>query len=416
MTAASTLPAPSPFFDRWTLEPGTVFLNHGSFGAVPRDVQAAQDRYRAQMEAEPIRFMVEELRPGLDLARRAAAELVGCTWRDIAPIPNATVGVATVMDNLRLKPGDEILVNDHEYPACCNSARRLAARYGATVSTLKMPFPVQDEIHAAESVLAALTPRTKVVLLSHVTSPTGMILPVERVLPELEKRGIISIIDGAHAPGFVSNLNITALERLGCCYYTANFHKWICTPKGSAMLWVRSDLQRDFRPLALSNNAEKPIPGRSQFLTEFDFVGSADYTPFLCLPDAIACLSAMVPGGLGEVTRRNRELVLAGRKILCDALHIEAPVPESMIGNTATIILPPHAADRQARLWARPTRYADALQDNLVDKHRIQVPVWPLSSSGQRLLRISAQLYNTRAQYEYLAAALVSELAAERAS
>jgi isopenicillin-N epimerase len=244
-----------------------------------------------------------------------------------------------------------------------------------------------------------------------VTSPSGMILPLERIVPELEGRGIITIVDGAHAPGFVPGLDIAGP---GCSFYTANCHKWICSPKGSAFLFIRRDRQAGFRPLALSNNAEKPRPGRKHLHTEFDYVGTTDPTAQLSIPAALKAMGSMVPGGWPEVVRRNHALVLRGRDMICRTIGVQPPAPDAMLGSLSTIFLPPHEPARHARLMARPSRHHDALQDRLVDRHRIQVPVWAVPGESRRLIRISAQLYNSIGQYEYLAAALAEELEAER--
>jgi isopenicillin-N epimerase len=238
-----------------------------------------------------------------------------------------------------------------------------------------------------------------------------MVLPLERLVPELERRGVITVIDGAHAPGFTPRADLGALEP---SFYTANCHKWLCSAKGSALLYIREDRQKGFRPWALSNNAEKPRPGRKHLLTEFDYVGTSDLTPYLTIPSALKTMASMVPGGWPEVMRRNHELARRGRDAICRAIGVEPPAPDSMLGSMSTIFLPPHEPARHARLMARPTRYHDALQDALVDRHRIQVPVWSVAGEDRRLFRISAQLYNSPEQYEYLGQALTQELEAER--
>jgi isopenicillin-N epimerase len=368
------------------------------------------------MEREPIRFFIELAEGLMDTARADLAAFVKCRAEDLVFVPNATIAVATVLMNLEpsLKPGDELLMTGHEYPACMNSMRRTEQRTGARAVAAPLPFPVNgpDEIIAA--IMEKVTPKTKVLLISHVTSPSGLILPLERLIPDLENRGIACIVDGAHAPGFVANLDV---GKLGASFYTANCHKWICSPKGSAFLYIREDRQKipgGFRPLALSNNAERPRPGRKHLHTEFDYVGTNDLTPFMSIPAAIKTMGSLVPGGWPEVMKRNRDLVLKARAHLCRVLGVEPPAPESMIGNTSTIFLPPHDADRTARLLSRPSKYHDALQDVLVGKHRIQVPLWSVAGDGRRLFRISAQLYNSMEQYEYLGAAIKEELEAEK--
>jgi isopenicillin-N epimerase len=398
------------------LDPEIVFLNHGSFGALPREVHAARIALTERMEREPVRFFVRDLEPLMDDARRALAAFVRCRAEDLVFVPNATIAVATICQNLEstLRPGDELLATGHEYPACLNSMRRLASRTGSKVVIQPLPFPVRSSDEIVDAVMGAVTPRTRVLLISQVTSPTGLLLPVERIVPELERRGVICIVDGAHAPGMVESLDVASL---GASFYTANCHKWICSPKGSAFLHIREDLQAGFRPLALSNSAEKPKMGRKHLQTEFDFIGTQDYTNVLCIPDAIRVMGAMLPGGWADLMRRNRELCLRARTHLCAKLGIAEPAPESMITTLATLLLPedPDAA-RAAPLAARPSVYHDALQDAILERHAIQVPVWsiPTETPPRRVFRISAQLHNSFGQYEYLAEAMREELEGER--
>lgn len=408
------LPRPSEFFQHWNLDPSVVYLNHGSFGGCPRGVMDAQHALRLRMERELVRFFIEDFCELMDEARKSLGEFLNCPWDCIAPVPNATVGVNTVLENQRFNPADEILTNGHEYPACQNALRRAASRSGAVVVHADIPFPCSGPDAVVNAVLSKVSARTRLALISHVTSPTGLVLPLERIVPALEGRGVRVLVDGAHAPGMVATLDLT---KLNPSYYTANCHKWLCSPKGSAFLYVKRELQDGFRPLALSNNAEKPKQGRSQFLTEFEYVGTRDYTAVMTIPHAIRCMGSMVPGGWPEVMRRNHELVLRGRDIVCREMGMKPPAPDSMIGSICTMMLPSHPDEAlRARLTARPTKYHDALQDNLIARHGIQVPVWGLAGKPERFIRISAQLYNSEAQYEYLAKALLEELQRERKS
>lgn len=402
------LPAPSPLIQHWTLDPTRVFLNHGSFGATPRPVLAEQDRLRAQLEAEPVRFFVEELPELTDRARRGLAGFVHARPEDLTPVPNATTGVATVLHNLPLMPGDEILINDHEYPACCNNARAIAARAGAGVVTATLPFPLTSPDQIVDAILAKVTPKTRLALISHVTSSSGLVLPIQTLIDELHRRGVETLIDGAHAPGLVDGLDLASLNPT---YYTANCHKWICSPKGSAFLWVCPERQPGFRPVVLSNHAEKPKPDRPQFWTEFEYVGTTDTTAFLAIPAALTFMGSLLPGGWPALIQHNRDLCLRARRMLCQRLDLTPPAPESMLASLATFLFNPIDDARWARLQARPTKYHDYLQQILLDKYAIQAPLW--TSGGKRCFRISAQVYNSFEQYEYLAGALKAELAAE---
>lgn len=407
-----TPPPASDFAKYWSLDPSLAFLNHGSFGSMPKVVRDAQQRLRDTLESEPVSFFVEKLWPLMDRSRRALATFLNTDPSLLAPVPNATTGVATVLHNLYLRPGDEILINDHEYPSCCNNARHVASMKGARVVSAELPFPIPSPQAICDAILAKVTDRTRVALISHVTSSSGAVLPVETLIPELHRRGIETLIDGAHAPGFIP----LDIAKLNPTYYTANCHKWVCSPKGSAFLYVSPEKRENFRPVILSNNAEKPRPGRDNFFTEFDYVGTSDPTAFLAIPDAIDHMASLVPGGWPEIIRRNHTLLRAGRKILCDALGIQAPVPEQMLGCLCTMPLPSHPPEIQARVLATPSKrgYHDAMQDRLVDNWRIQAPLWNVAGKT-RVFRISAQLYNTEDQYRYLAEALKEELAAEAA-
>jgi len=417
------LPTPSSAAKHWDLDPNTVFLNHGSFGACPRTVRTIQRDLQDQLEREPVHFMVERYRSLLDDSRRALAEFLHCDWTNLAPIANATTAVATILRHLEdtkaLTPGDELLTNDHEYPACQNILRATAARTGASVITATLPFPCTSPDEIEHAILSRVTPRTRLVLISHVTSPSAIILPVERLVPALRAKNILTLVDGAHAPGMVPTLN---LRELNPSFYTANCHKWLCTPKGSAFLYVDPTIQPTIRPLVLSNNAERPIPSRPQFLTEFDFLGTTDQTAFMSIAASIPAMRTVAAEHFNlpssdawpAIMRHNHDLVLDGRDILCRALNVTPPAPAIMIGSIATIFLPEHPLTLMDRLRQRPTKYHDALQDALLARHRIQVPVWSIPGTTRRTLRISAQIYNARAQYEYLADALAEELHRER--
>lgn len=398
----------------WKHDPRVTYLNHGSYGGTPSAVMAAQNALRERMESELIRFFVEDYEGLADGARRALGSFVNCDWDCIAPVPNATFGVTTVLEHLAttgyVGPGDEVLTNTHEYPACQNNLKRAAAKCGAVVVNAEIPFPVESSAGVVSSIVGKVTPKTRVALVSHVTSSTGMVLPIAEIVKALEARGVRTLVDGAHAPGMLP----LDLKAIGASYYTANCHKWICSPKGSAFLYVRRDLREGLRPLVLSNNAEKPKPGRHQFLTEFEYVGTQDYTAFLSIPAAIEFMGSIFPGGWNEVMERNHALCLAGRNHVCGRLGIRPPVPDSMIGTISTMVLPSHEPERHARLMARPSKYHDALQDALIAKHGIQVPIWGLAGKPERFVRISAQVYNSMEQYERLASALLEELEAER--
>ena len=386
---------------RWSLDPAITFLNHGSFGACPRAVLEAQARLRERMESEPVRFFVRELEPLLDAARAALGAFVGADPDDLAFVPNATAGVNTVLRSLALEPGDELLTTDHEYNACRNALEAVAGRARARVVIAPVPLPVSSPDEVVEAVLARVGPRTRFALVDHITSQTGLVFPVARIVEELARRGVDVMIDGAHAPGMLP-LDVGAL---GAAYYTGNCHKWICAPKGAAFLHVRRDRQADIRPLSISHGANAPRTCRSKFRLEFDWTGTLDPSAYLCVPEAIRCMGSLLPGGWPALMAHNRATALAARALLCEALGCAPPSPEAMIGALAVVPLP----DGRGEAPSSPL-YLDPLQDALLERWGVEVPVIPWPAPPRRLLRISAQIYNERADYERLAGALVELL------
>ena len=381
-----------------------AFLNHGSYGACPSEILALQSALRAELEAGPVRFLGRELEGRLDVARAALGGFVGADPDDLAFIGNATSGDNAVLRSLDFSSGDELLTTDHAYAACKNTLDYVARRTGARVVVATIPFPVAPPEGIVTAVLAKVTARTRLALLDHITSPTGLILPMERLVRELRGRGVESLVDGAHVPGMIP----LDLKSLGAAYYSANCHKWLCTPKGSAFLWVRRDCQPSIHPLTISHGAVGERPGRTRFRLEFDWTGTQDPTAWLTVPRAIEYLGGLVPGGWPALMARNRALALEARRLLCAAVGTEPACPDEMIGSLASVILPDSVTTDTG--WRVP----DPLKARLFDGYRIEVPIFRWPAPPRRLVRVSAQLYNRTEQYTRLADVLRKELAAER--
>jgi isopenicillin-N epimerase len=381
----------SPHAHHWPLDPEVTFLNHGSFGACPKPVLEAQSRLREQAEREPVRFFTRELPPLLDGARAALATIVGADADDLAFVNNATAGVNTILRSLDFAPGDELLVTDQVYGACRNAVDFVAAKAGAVVRVAKVPFPFSEAAEIVEAIVSAAGPKTRLALIDHVTSPTGVVWPIAEIVKALAERGIDTLVDGAHTAGMVK-LDVGAI---GAAYYTGNCHKWLCTPKGSAFLHVRRDRQERVRPLVISHGATAK---ERRFRAEFDWTGTDDPTPFLCIPEAIRFLSSLVPGGFDGLLAHNRAGALDTRGRLCAGLGVEPPCPAEFLGSLAAVPVP-DCDDPNGP-------FLDPLGAELYDRYRIEVPVFAWPRAPKRLVRVSFQAYNSAGQYERLITAL----------
>ena len=222
------------FPEFWGLDPKISYLNHGSFGACPLPVLEYQRQLQAELERETMEFLLHRAQPLIDRSREILCELVGADPADLVFVGNATAGVNAVLRSLAFQPGDEILTTAHDYNACRNVANYVAGRFGANVVEVPLPLPIESPEQVVEAVLAQVTPRTRLVMLDHITSPTAIVFPVEEIVRRLAERNIDVLIDGAHAPGMVP----LDLRRLGAAYYTGNCHKWLCAPKGAGFLCV----------------------------------------------------------------------------------------------------------------------------------------------------------------------------------
>jgi isopenicillin-N epimerase len=391
----------------WDLDPTVTFLNHGSYGATPRPVLEHQHDLIRYLEADPVRFLSREFEPRLDAAREQVARFLNADPEGLVVVPNATTGVASVVGALHLRPGDELLTADHEYNATLNALAKVAERARATVVRAEIRLPIRHPQEAVEALISRVSPRTRVALVSHVTSPSGLVLPIEDIVRELDRLGVDTIVDGAHAPGMLP----VDLAALGAAYWTGNGHKWLCGPKGAGVLYVREDRRDGVAPLVTSHGHNDPRDDRPTLWKLFDWQGTGDPTAFLALPESMRVLGGLLPGGWPEHMAANQALARQARAMLNDRLGLEPIAPESMLGSMAAIALPSHAATGDGAEAG-----ALGLVTALAEEERIEVPVGPFPVMAARepgappaatLLRLSAQRYNEPADYERLADALV---------
>lgn len=370
--------------EQWQILPGTCYLNHGSFGPGPAAVRADRRAWIERLDSQPMDFFLRQLEPALQNARDRLARFVGARPDGIAFVENATFAMNVVAGSFPLAAGDEVLLSDHEYGAVHRIWQRQASRVGARVVTAVMPDRFESAAGALESILQAVSRRTRIVVLSHVTSPTGMIWPVAAWIPELRRRGIAVCIDGPHAPVQVP-LDIGALD---CDYYTASCHKWLCGPLGTGFLYVHRRQQATIQPPILSWGRLPPaVP--AGWDSEFVWSGTRDPSGYLAIPAAIEFMESV---GLEAFRQRTGWLAGQAESMLSDLLGTRPMGARSdgWYGSMALQPLPPGD-------WS-------GLQDRLWREYQIEIPVVNFRQAWY--IRVSCHLYTTMEHIGYLERAL----------
>ena len=370
--------------EQWSLSPDVVHLNHGSYGGCPRAVTDASNAIRARLDAAPMRFYLLEWQAELDRARAAVAELVHTDPERLVFVPGATAGVAIALAAAPLATGDEIVTTTHAYPACRNQLARLADRIGARVVMVPVEMPFDPDAFV-DAIAAAITPRTKLALLDHITSPSAIVLPIDRLVPQFRARGIPVIVDGAHAPGQIA-LDVDAV---GATWYVGNHHKWLCAPKASGFLAVAADAVAQTLPLVTSHGATPAYGPPNRLHAELDWSGTYDPSAQLAVPTAIAAIDQM-GGGWPAVMARNHALVLAMR----ERLGGRVLAPADSIGTMASVPI------------ELPAGLAPAELEKQFLADGWEVPI--VNSAAGQFVRVSAHLYNHLAQIDLLVAKLAS--------
>ncbi|MBI3913683.1 MAG: aminotransferase class V-fold PLP-dependent enzyme [Chloroflexi bacterium] len=363
------------------LDPTVAFLNHGSFGATPRVVFEKYQWWQRELEKQPVEFIARRVTDLLKDARGALGAYVNARGDDLVFVANATAAMNIVARGLNLQPGDEILATDHEYGALDRMWRFLCRKTGAVYKQQKISVPVTTHADFVETFWAGVTPRTRVIFISHITAPTALILPVQEICRRARAAGILTMVDGAHALGQIP----LDMQTIGADFYTGNAHKWLCAPKGSAFLYARADAQHLVEPLVVSWGYEAELPSGSKFIDEQEWTGTRDPAAWLATPDAIQFAQEhnwdAVRAECHEILRYAREKITA-----LTELDPICPDSTDWFMQMATFALPP-CDDKE-------------LKRRLYDEFRVEVPIWKWQDKAW--LRVSIQGYNSRADVDRL--------------
>lgn len=389
-------PTYAHYAKHWILNQQYCFLNHGSFGACPEKVLNYQRQLLLEMEQQPVKFMVRDLEERWHKARVDSAAFLNSDFRNLVFVKNATAGVNTVLNSLNLNSGDEVIVTNHIYGACFNILTEKALKTGFKISILNIDLPVQSEQEVVQKLNEAIKPNTRLLLIDHVTSPTAIVFPIEKIVRSFEEKNIEVLVDGAHAPGMLD----LSPEKIGASYYVGNFHKWVCSPKGSAFLYVREDKKSKIKPFQVSHSYKNTIESDS-WSRDFFWPGTDDFSAFLSVPFAIEFMRTVLPGGWPELREKNNQLALRAKNVLESKLSVFPSSPEEMLGSMALVYL--GEFDFLKNNFNKP----NPIQNFLFEKYKIEVPIvnFPYNSN-KYWVRISAQVYNQDSQYVYLLEAL----------
>lgn len=382
VSTPSLLPWPT-VADQFLLRPGIAFLNHGSFGACPRPVFETYQRWQRELEGQPVEFLSRSITGRLAEARASLAAFVGTQADNVVFVPNATTGVNIVAHSLELAPGDEVLATSHEYGAAERAWRFHCERRGVHYISQPITFPIRGVAEFVDELWQGVTDRTRVIFLSHITSPTALLFPVAEVCRRAREAGILTVIDGAHAPGQVD----LALDTLGVDFYTGNCHKWLNSPKGAGFLYVRPELQQRIEPLIVSWGWRAFTPSGSTFLDYLQWTGTDDPSAYLSVPAAIE-FQQTHDWANGRAACHS--LALEARARVKALTGLEDVCPDDWFGQMCVLPLPSGTLDKLgARLW---------------DEHQIEIP--QIRWQDREFLRISIQVYNSFQDVERLVDAL----------
>ena len=342
-----------------------------------------------ELESAPVPYITGRLPARLDDARKRVSAFLQGDPERLVFVRNATEGVNAVLSSFPLDTGDEILTTSFGYPACLKAAERWCKSRGASLVSAPLRFPIEHPGQVLDALKRAYSSRSKLLLIDHVTSGTGLVLPLEEILPWARSRNLPVLVDGAHAPGML-DLNLDELGVMGATFYTGNFHKWCCSPKGAAFLWVHPNWHLPVHPTVVSHGygAEGDRPN---LWSEFDWTGTDEHSAWLCAPEAIDFLGSLVPDGWQGIRKRNLDLLTEGAAVVDSVLKTGVKPHPRMQGMLWTFPLQGYPADLGRTLW---------------ETEQLDTFVNPCYLGGPPVLRLSAFLYNEIGDYEKLAGAL----------
>lgn len=390
MSTQSSVQLPSPnapfghnLRNLWSLDPAIHFLNHGSYGATPRYVQAAQQRWREELEREPVRFMGDILPDALQTAGARLARFVGASPSRLALVENATAGANAVLRSIRWNAGDRIVVANHAYPAVKNTARFLAGRHGLQVIEAQVPWPLASAEALVDAYTQAIEDGARIAIIDHIFSPLAVITPLDAIVRRCREQGAQVLVDGAHAPGLLP-MALDTLGDIGVDWYVGNCHKWLCAPKGCGFIVATPEGQRDLHPAVISN-----FYGEG-FEKEFAWTGTVDPSARLAISAALEFIDAL---GVERYRRALYEQARDAAALLARAWGGLPGAPSDMFAGMVTLPLPVNEpGSREAAAHWRL---------KLLQEHNIEAPIHAIN--GKLWVRISAQVYNELSDYEALA-------------
>ena len=367
------------------LEEGITYLNHGSFGACPREIFEDYQNWQVKLEKQPVQFLTEELYPALKESRESLAAFLGCDQDEVLFFPNPTTAISNIIYNLDLKPGDEVLMTDHEYGALVRAWNAWGKKSKVYIKNAHITLPLESKDKFFEDIYNKISSKTKVIFLSQITSPTGLVFPIQDIIDYAKKRKIITIVDGAHVPGHI-DLNI---HNLGCDFYTGALHKWMCGPKGTSFLFVKKEHQKWIKPVIYSWGKDGDDPERSEFLQDFQWQGTRDMSAFLTVPKVINFFK----NDIESFQENSKKLILNSGDQFQKVLRTD-PISrgDDFIGQMISFPLPKNTNNK--------------IKNILWENHKIEIPIFEWNK--EKFIRLSIHIYNDQKDIDSLMNALRS--------